>query len=100
MTVSANKSQSKVDYDKIELVLDEKRDVMKDLLKYFKGYVRESLLGPLFKLLEASFELLVPILIATIVDQIIPEKDSTHLYIMVFLLVVLASFGVGVAIIA
>lgn len=73
---------------------------MKDLLKYFKGYVRESLLGPLFKLLEASFELLVPILIATIVDQIIPEKDSTHLYIMVFLLVVLASFGVGVAIIA
>lgn len=73
---------------------------MKDLLKYFKGYVRESLLGPLFKLLEAGFELLVPILIATIVDQIIPEKDSTHLYIMVFLLVVLASFGVGVAIIA
>ena len=73
---------------------------MKDLLKYFKGYVRESLLGPLFKLLEASFELLVPILIATIVDQIIPEKDSTHLYIRVFLLVVLASFGVGVAIIA
>ena len=73
---------------------------MKDLLKYFKGYVRGSLLGPLFKLLEASFELLVPILIATIVDQIIPEKDSTHLYIMVFLLVVLASFGVGVAIIA
>lgn len=100
MTVSANKSQSKVDYDKIELVLDEKRDFMKDLLKYFKGYVRESLLGPLFKLLEASFELLVPILIATIVDQIIPEKDSTHLYIMVFLLVVLVSFGVGVAIIA
>ncbi|MEZ7647707.1 ABC transporter ATP-binding protein [Streptococcus constellatus] len=73
---------------------------MKDLLKYFKGYVRESLLGALFKLLEASFELLVPILIATIVDQIIPEKDSTHLYIMVFLLIVLASFGVGVAIIA
>ncbi|SUN80350.1 multidrug ABC transporter [Streptococcus milleri] len=73
---------------------------MKDLLKYFKGYVRESLLGPLFKLLEASFELLVPILIATIVDQIIPEKDSTHLYMMVFLLVVLASFGVGVTIIA
>lgn len=73
---------------------------MKDLLKYFKGYVRESLLGPLFKLLEASFELLVPILIATIVDQIIPEKDSTHLYAMIFLLVVLASFGVVVAIIA
>ena len=73
---------------------------MKDLLKYFKGYIKESLLGPLFKLLEASFELLVPILVATIVDQTIPKKDSAHLYTMVFLLVVLASFGVVVAIIA
>lgn len=73
---------------------------MKDLLKYFKGYIKESLLGPLFKLLEASFELLVPILVATIVDQTIPKKDSAHLYTMVFLLVVLASFDVVVAIIA
>ena len=47
---------------------------MKDLFKYFKGYIKESLLGPLFKLLEASFELLVPILIARIVDQTIPKK--------------------------
>ena len=57
---------------------------MKDLLKYFKGYIRESLLGPLFKLLEASFELLVPILIAGIVDETIPRHDSSHLYWMVF----------------
>ena len=98
--VSANKSQRRLDYDKIELVLCRKRDFMKDLLKYFKGYIKESLLGPLFKLLEASFELLVPILIATIVDQTIPKKDSAHLYAMVFLLVVLASFGVVVAVIA
>ena len=98
--VSANKSQRRLDYDKIELVLCRKRDFMKDLLKYFKGYIKESLLGPLFKLLEASFELLVPILIATIVDQTIPKKDSAHLYTMAFLLVVLASFGVVVAIIA
>ena len=98
--VSANKSQRRLDYDKLELVLYKKRDFMKDLLKYFKGYIKESLLGPLFKLLEASFELLVPILIATIVDQTIPKKDSAHLYTMVFLLVVLASFGIVVAIIA
>ena len=98
--VSANKSQRRLDYDKIELVLCRKRDFMKDLFKYFKGYIKESLLGPLFKLLEASFELLVPILIATIVDQTIPKKDSVHLYTMVFLLVVLASFGVVVAVIA
>ena len=73
---------------------------MKDLLKYFKGYIRESLLGPLFKLLEASFELLVPILIAGIVDETIPRKDSSHLYWMVFLLMGLAALGVVVAVVA
>lgn len=45
--VSANKLQRRPDYDKIELVLYKKRDFMKDLLKYFKGYIKESLLGPL-----------------------------------------------------
>ena len=98
--VSANKSQRRLDYDKLELVLYKKRDFMKDLLKYFKGYIKESLLGPLFKLLEASFELLVPILVATIVDQTIPKKDNTHLYMMVFLLVTLALLGVIVAVVA
>lgn len=73
---------------------------MKDLLKYFKGYIRESLLGPLFKLLEASFELLVPILIAGIVDETIPRHDSSHLYWMVFLLMGLAALGVVVAVVA
>ena len=73
---------------------------MKDLLKYFKGYIRESLLGPLFKLLEASFELLVPLLIAGIVDETIPRKDSSHLYWMVFLLMGLAALGVVVAVVA
>jgi len=73
---------------------------MKDLLKYFKGYIRESLLGPLFKLLEASFELLVPVLIAGIVDETIPRHDSSHLYWMVFLLMGLAALGVVVAVVA
>ncbi|WP_164828491.1 ABC transporter ATP-binding protein, partial [Streptococcus sp. DD11] len=73
---------------------------MKDLLQYFKGYIRESLLGPLFKLLEASFELLVPLLMAGIVDQTIPKKDSPHLFWMVFLLIVLAGLGVLVAVVA
>ena len=73
---------------------------MKDLLKYFKGYIRESLLGPLFKLLEASFELLVPLLIAGIVDETIPRHDSSHLYWMVFLLMGLAALGVVVAVVA
>ena len=42
---------------------------MKKLLKYLKGYEKECVLGPLFKLLEATFELLVPLVVASIVDQ-------------------------------
>ena len=41
---------------------------MKQLLVYMKGYAKESVLGPLFKLLEASFELLVPLVMAAIID--------------------------------
>lgn len=73
---------------------------MKDLSRYFKGYLKETILGPLFKLLEASFELLVPIIIAFIVDKTIPRQDKGHLYLMLFLLVVLACVGVVVAITA
>ena len=49
---------------------------MKALLVYFKGYVKDSILGPVFKLIEASFELLVPLVIAGIVDTTIPNKDK------------------------
>ena len=41
---------------------------MKKLLSYMKGYGKESVLGPLFKLLEASFELMVPLVMAAIID--------------------------------
>ena len=41
---------------------------MKKLLVYLKGYEKETVLGPLFKLLEASFELFVPLVIAAIID--------------------------------
>lgn len=47
---------------------------MKHLLSYFKPYIKESILAPLFKLLEAVFELLVPMVIAGIVDQSLPQK--------------------------
>ena len=49
---------------------------MKDLLKYFRNYKKETILGPFFKLLEATFELLVPLLIAHLVDQLIPRQDQ------------------------
>ena len=49
---------------------------MKHLLSYFKPYIKESILAPLFKLLEAVFELLVPMVIAGIVDQSFAPKKS------------------------
>ena len=71
---------------------------MKALLVYFRGYVKDSILGPVFKLIEASFELLVPLVIAGIVDTTIPNKDQNHLFMMIFLLFGLAVIGVVVAI--
>ena len=71
---------------------------MKALLVYFKGYVKDSILGPVFKLIEASFELLVPLVIAGIVDTTIPNKDKNHLFLMIFVLFGLAVIGVVVAI--
>ena len=73
---------------------------MKDLLKYFRNYKKETILGPFFKLLEASFELLVPLLIAQLVDQLIPRQDRGGMLGVVGLLFVFATFGVLVAITA
>ncbi len=73
---------------------------MKDLLKYFRNYKKETILGPFFKLLEASFELLVPLLIAHLVDQLIPRQDRGGMLGMVGLLFVFAGSGVLVAITA
>lgn len=73
---------------------------MKDLLKYFRNYKKESILGPFFKLLEATFELLVPLLIAHLVDQLILRQDQGGIFGLVGLLFVFAGFGVLVAITA
>ena len=73
---------------------------MKQLLSYFKPYIKESFLAPLFKLLEAVFELLVPMVIAGIVDQSIPQKDQGHLWMQMGFLFVFAVIGVLVALVA
>ena len=73
---------------------------MKSLLKYFKGYLRETILGPVFKLLEAIFELCVPLIMAHLVDQVIPQKETSGVVMMVGALFLFASFGVVVAITA
>ena len=65
---------------------------MKRLLVFLKDYKKETVLAPLFKLLEASFELMIPLVVAAIVDQGIGQGDLTSVYklggIMVFLGVV------------
>lgn len=73
---------------------------MKYLSRYFKGYLKETVLGPLFKLFEASFELLVPVIIARIVDTIIPSNNEVNLVLMIGLLFLFAVVGVIVAITA
>ena len=73
---------------------------MTSLFRYFRDYLKESILGPLFKLLEAVFELSVPLVIAYIVDSIIPHGNQGDLVAMVLLLVALAIVGVIVAITA
>ena len=70
------------------------------LARYLKEYKLESALAPLFKLLEAAFELLVPIVIARIIDVGIANKDSNYIIKMGILLVTLAVIGLTSAIVA
>lgn len=66
---------------------------MRRLLVYLKDYKKESVLGPLFKLLEASFELFVPLVIAQIVDTGISGKDYGYVWRMGGILLFLAVIG-------
>lgn len=66
---------------------------MKTLLAYLKGYKKESILAPLFKMLEASFELFVPLVMATIIDVGIANKDKPYIVKMCFVLIALGIIG-------
>ena len=67
--------------------------VLKKLLKYMKGYGKECVLGPLFKLLEASFELLVPLVVADIVDKGIGSGDGSYVVKMCIVMIGLGVIG-------
>lgn len=66
---------------------------MKELLKYLRHYVKESILAPLFKMLEASFELFVPLVMAAIIDTGIKNSDKPYIFKMAMILVGLAVVG-------
>ena len=66
---------------------------MTKLFIYFKDYVKESILGPLFKLLEATLELFVPLVVAAIIDTGIKNGDRSYIIRMCLLLVILGIAG-------
>ena len=66
---------------------------MKSLLKYLKDYKKETILAPLFKMLEASFELFVPLVMAAIIDTGIANGDKGYILKMGAILVALAVIG-------
>ena len=73
---------------------------MKKLLKYMKGYGKECVLGPLFKLLEATFELFIPLVVAAIVDTGIGNKDHGYIIRMCLVMIALGIIGLACAITA
>lgn len=73
---------------------------MRKLLKYMRGYGKECILGPLFKLLEASFELLVPLVVASIVDTGISGGDRGYVVKMCLVMVALGVIGLICAVTA
>lgn len=66
---------------------------MLELIRYLKGYGKQCVLAPLFKLLEALFNLLVPFVMASVIDKGIAKGDIQHVYFCAFLLIAMAIIG-------
>lgn len=73
---------------------------MKQLLIYMKDYKKESVLGPLFKLLEASFELFIPLVVASMIDKGIPAGDKGYIWRMCLVMAALGLIGLVCAVTA
>lgn len=68
---------------------------MKKLFVYLKDYARECVLAPLFKMLEASFELFIPLVVASIIDGGILAGNQSHIIRMVLLMILLGLVGLA-----
>lgn len=73
---------------------------MKRLLPFLSGYKKESVIGPLFKLLEATFELIVPLIMAQIIDVGIKEQNIPYIWKMGAVLVVFGVLGLSCSLLA
>lgn len=71
---------------------------MKKVMSYFKVYKKEAILAPLCKLLEASLELLIPILVSNIIDHGIANSDKGYIIRMVIIMVLCGFVGLGFSI--
>lgn len=68
---------------------------MFQLIPYLKGYKKESVIGPLFKLLEACFELIVPLVMAKIIDVGIENRNMSYILKMGGVLILLGVIGLA-----
>ncbi len=68
---------------------------MKSLFVYLKNYIKECVMGPLFKLLEASFELFVPLVVADIIDRGIGTENTSYIISRVLIIILLALVGLA-----
>lgn len=66
---------------------------MKKIFKFLEQYKKESILGPLFKLLEASFELIIPLVVAQIIDVGIGNRDTSYIIKMIVIMALLYLIG-------
>lgn len=73
---------------------------MRNLLIYLKDYKKESIIGPLFKLLEATFELIVPVIMARIIDIGIKNQDTLYIWKMGAVLVIFGILGLACSLLA
>ena len=73
---------------------------MKNLLIYLKDYKKETILGPLFKLLEASFELFIPLVVAAMIDTGIGGNDTGYIWKMCLIMAALGLIGLVCAVTA
>ena len=73
---------------------------MKKLMKYLKGYGKECILAPLFKMLEATFELFIPLVVASIVDTGILKEDTGYILKMCLVMIALGIIGLVCAVTA
>lgn len=74
--------------------------ILKKLLRYLKPYTKESIMAPLFKLLEACFDLMVPFVVRKIMDEAIPAGNTAQIWQLCAVLVIFALVGLTCSITA